>query len=63
MSQTYTVIDNRPSGERVLATGLTWAEVSVYMPPAGVWALTARAEDVPCAVHGIRRCTICLPRP
>lgn len=63
MSQTYTVIDNRPNGERVLATGLTWAEVAVYMPPSDVWALRARAEDVPCEVHGIRRCTICLPRP
>lgn len=62
MSQTYTVIDNRPSGERVLATGLTWAQVSTYVPPAGVWALTARAENMPCAVHGVRRCTICLPR-
>jgi len=62
MSETYSMIDARPNGERVLARGLTMAQVLTYRPPADVWSLSARQEDPPCTVHGIRRCTICLPR-
>jgi hypothetical protein len=44
MSETFTALDIRPNGERVLATGLTMPEVHAYTAPEDVWALTFRKE-------------------
>jgi hypothetical protein len=42
---TFTAVDVRPSYERVLAVGLTLAEVYAFVSPAGVWALSFRQES------------------
>jgi hypothetical protein len=42
---TFTAVDVHPSYERVLAVGLTLAEVCAFVSPAGVWALAFRQES------------------
>lgn len=42
---TFTAVDVHPSCERVLAVGLTLAEVYAFVVPAGVWALSFRQES------------------